>query len=148
MIKDKATGLSPREKRFCEEYVKNNHHGADAVKKSGYAKKTSAAKVQASRLLKNVNVLKYIAQLDGEITRKCGLTSEYVLNGLRTVAERCMAREEALDEDGNPTGEFKFNPQGANKAFELLGKHLGLFEDKLKISGGTNVIIQPAKPTK
>lgn len=45
------------------------------------------------------------------------LTPDYVLNRLRQVAESCLASE-------------PINASAANKALELLGKHLGVFSDK------------------
>ena len=33
------------------------------------------------------------------------------------------------------TGEYKFDSAGANRATELLGKHLGMFVDKVEHSG-------------
>ena len=32
------------------------------------------------------------------------------------------------------TGEYVFDSKGALKALELIGKHLGMFEDKLKLN--------------
>ena len=66
---------------------------------------------------------------------------EYVIEGLKEVSERCLQRvpvmrfnyktkelEQEKDENGNDV--WKFDSQGSNKAFELLGKHLGLYTDK------------------
>ena len=32
------------------------------------------------------------------------------------------------------TGEFSFDSKGATKALELLGKHLGMYTDKMEVS--------------
>lgn len=53
-----------------------------------------------------------------------------VIEGLKEVAARCMQHEEVLSRDGKPSGEYKFNAPGANKAFETLGKYLGLWDGK------------------
>ena len=37
-----------------------------------------------------------------------------------------------LDRDGNPMGSYNFNASGANRALELMGKHLGMFIDKIE----------------
>ena len=39
---------------------------------------------------------------------------------------------ERVDGEQKDTGEFKFEHSGANKSLELLGKHLGLFTDKIE----------------
>jgi len=35
---------------------------------------------------------------------------------------------------------FVFEPTGANKALELLGKHLGMFKDRVDVTSGGNVL--------
>jgi phage terminase small subunit len=67
----------------------------------------------------------------------------FVVEGLKEVFNRCMQKEPVLDfdpiekklkqkvdEEGN--GVWQFDSVGANKALELLGKHLALFTDKMK----------------
>ena len=71
-----------------------------------------------------------------------GLDTFYVLKNLKSVAERCMQAEEVLDREGNPVfiqgpdGEYapqyKFDQAGATKSLELIGKHVGMFNDKVK----------------
>lgn len=46
-----------------------------------------------------------------------------------------MQAEPVLDSRGKPTGEYRYDGSVANKALELLGKHLGLFKDKVEHSG-------------
>ena len=53
---------------------------------------------------------------------RTGMTQDYVLENLRTVVETCMGR----------TG-GEFNASGAIKALELLGKHLGMFKDRVEV---------------
>lgn len=43
-----------------------------------------------------------------------------------------MQAEEVKDREGNSTGEYKFDSSSAIKANELIGKHLGLFSEKVK----------------
>jgi phage terminase small subunit len=61
-----------------------------------------------------------------------------------------MAREPVLDSKGEPTGEYKFNAMGANKALELIGKHLGLFKDvqEVKNEQGFQLVILGDQPKK
>ncbi len=65
----------------------------------------------------NPEVQAAIAQAMDERVKRTEITADYVLNNLRNIAERCMVEED-------------FNAAGANKALELLGKHLGLWTEK------------------
>ena len=61
---------------------------------------------------------------------RAGLTQDWVLGRLREVAERCLQHEAVRDRKGDPTGEYTFNVTGANKALELIGRHLGMFAER------------------
>ena len=43
-----------------------------------------------------------------------------------------MAPEPMVDKEGNIV-EWRFDSSGANKALESIGRHLGMFNDKLKV---------------
>ena len=47
-----------------------------------------------------------------------------LLNQAVKVHNRCMQHEEVTDREGASTGEFKFEHSGANKALEIIGKHV------------------------
>lgn len=63
-----------------------------------------------------------------------------MLNNLKTIAERCLQVAPVLDRKGNqvmvgtPNGGiapvFTFDSAGANRATELVGKHLMMLSDK------------------
>ncbi|CAB4122842.1 hypothetical protein UFOVP33_62 [uncultured Caudovirales phage] len=63
---------------------------------------------------------------------KSGLDRGWVISRLMTITERCMQAEPVLDREGEPTGEYKFDSSGANKALELLGKTLKMWNEKDK----------------
>lgn len=46
-----------------------------------------------------------------------------------------------MDKEGNETGEYRFDSAGANRALELLGRHLGMWGKGDKGSGAQNVQI-------
>jgi hypothetical protein len=46
-----------------------------------------------------------------------------------------MQAEAITDREGNPTGEWRFDSAGANKAVESIGKYLGMFKEKIEHSG-------------
>ena len=131
-------GLNEKQKNFCREYV-IDFNGTQAAIRAGYEKKN--ARITASKLLTNSNISDYIKKLTDKIEEKQLVTKEYVIEGLKEVSERCLQRvpvmrfnyktkelEQEKDENGNDV--WKFDSQGSNKAFELLGKHLGLYTDK------------------
>lgn len=59
---------------------------------------------------------------------KTGLDREWVISRLMTVVERCMQAEPVLDRKGEPTGDYQFDPAGANTALRMLGDTMGLFK--------------------
>ena len=58
----------------------------------------------------------------------------WIVERMVTVAERCLQIEPVFDRKGRPVGQFQFNPQGALKALELLGKTMAMFKDKVEIT--------------
>ena len=59
-----AEELTAKEERFCQEYI-IDYNATKAAIRAGYKEKSAA--VQGSRLLKNDNVLAYIAERQGQI---------------------------------------------------------------------------------
>ena len=106
--------MNPRQQRFAEEYAANGN-GKQAAINAGYAPKTAAA--QASRLLTNANIQKFIKTRTTKTSNKLELTQRYVLDGLMGIAAN----------DGQAVS-------ARVRAYELLGKHQGMFGDQIEIS--------------
>jgi len=70
-----------------------------------------------------------------ERAKRNQLSADWVIRKLRENVERCMQLEPVTDKSGNPTGWFKWEPAAANKALELIGKHIGMFLDRVEHSG-------------
>jgi phage terminase small subunit len=80
-----------------------------------------------------------VAKGQAEKAEKLGLGQEWVLRRLVQVVERCLQAEAVVDRMGEPViietpeGEmgaaYTFQAAGANRALELLGKHLNLFNE-------------------
>lgn len=60
--------LSPAQEKFCLEYRKHEGNGTAAAIAAGYSERTAAQ--QATRLLRNVNILKRIKELADDAIRK------------------------------------------------------------------------------
>lgn len=85
---------------------------------------------------KKPHVKARIDQLRHELTEraveKASVDRAWVLSRLKKVADRCL-QEEPVMVRGEPTGEYKFDSAGANRALELLGKELGMFVERKQI---------------
>jgi phage terminase small subunit len=81
-----------------------------------------------------------------ERTERTKVDQNWVVRRLQSIVERCMRTEAVLDGEGNPTGEYTFNAAGANKALELLGKHLGIFKEKVEVKASYVARIPPPAP--
>jgi phage terminase small subunit len=121
--------LTPKQNRFVLQYI-IDLNGTQAAIRAGYSEKT--AEYQASRLLSKVKVQEAVQEALKLREERTAITADYVLTGLKKVHERCAQEVPVLDREGNPTGEYRFDASGANKALELLGKHLKLFTDKIE----------------
>jgi phage terminase small subunit len=124
-------GMNPKQRAFVREYLKD-HNATQAAIRAGYSAKT--AKQQGSLQLTKVDVAAAIAAAETNADENAGETREGVLRDLRTVANQCMNAVPILDSQGRETGEWKFDSSGANKALENIGKHLGMFKDRLEVS--------------
>jgi len=123
-------GLTNKQDLFARAYAADPN-GTKAAIKAGYAKNT--ARVQASRLLTKENIRDAIKEYEKPLHEKLNLTAEFIIGGLMENARRCQQAEPVRDRDGEPTGVFKFDSSGANRAFELLGKHKRLFVDRTEV---------------
>lgn len=117
--------------RFIVEYL-IDQNATQAAIRAGYSPKT--ARSQGQRLLTHADISGRIREKLQKQLKRIELTADYVIDSLKEVAERCKQAEAVLDKKGEPIGEYRFDSTGANKALELLGKHLKLFTEKHEVT--------------
>lgn len=108
-------GLTVRQKKFCDEYLKSGNATQSYIK-AGYKVKEDVAKVNASRLLTNANIKEYIEKQQAKVQNKNILTIAEIQEDLTQIAK--MSTERTKDR---------------LKAYELLTRMQGGFLDKSEI---------------
>ena len=143
--KDSET-LTMKQRMFCDEYLVDMN-GTQAAIRAGYS--VGCATSQASKMLSMPKLQKYLEAKRRKLEIKTEMSAQYVLQNLKDVAERCMsaqpvvnmAGKPVLDDNGNPV--YRFDSAGANKALELIGKHLGVFNaDQSGNAASSKVVLE------
>lgn len=126
------TALTAKQQRFVDEYLVDLN-GKQAAIRTGYSAKT--AEVQASRLLSDAKVRAAVEAKQAARSKRTGVSQDWVLRKLVSNVRRAMQAEQVKDAKGVPTGEYTYQGAVANGALSLLGKHLGMFTDKVEHTG-------------
>ncbi|MHC4621764.1 MAG: terminase small subunit [Planctomycetota bacterium] len=135
-------GLCPRQARFVKEYLVDLSATQAAIR-AGYSPKTAGQ--QGYRLLKKVQIAALIVKEHEKAAKCVELTQEWVLRGLMENYQRAMRAIPVFDKQGEPTGEFRYEGNVANRALELLGKHLGMFKEGAAVEINNYVVEVPAR---
>ena len=122
--------LNARQEKFINEYL-IDLNGTQAAIRAGYSKKT-AQEIAAQNLTKP-SIKKALEEKQKILSDETLITQKYVLNNLKHVFEYNSKEFDQVDMSGNHRSMMK-NPAVAVKAIELLGKHLGMFADKVEHS--------------
>ena len=117
--------LNDKQKQFCEEYI-IDLNGTQAAIRAGYSKKT--ANEQAAQLLAKLSIQEYICELKNKRSERVKYSQDELMRDILEVKNRCMQANPVLDKEGNETGIWKFDSNGANKALDMLAKHVGFYE--------------------
>lgn len=143
--KARPPALTHRQERFVAEYLVDLN-GTQAAIRAGYSK-TSASKA-ACRLLAGEAVRKAVGMAMDERMERTGLSQDEVIEDLRELRDICMGRKpvkvmtivknakEGTAESVEVEG-VMFEPSSANRALELLGRHMRMFSDRPDAAGGT-----------
>lgn len=136
--------LTDKQKEFVRQYLVDLNATQAAIR-AGYSVKT-ASRI-GPELLGKTCVREAIEKAQAKRAKRVEVTQDYVINNLVEIVERTMQRrpvtdrkgEQVTDEEGRAV--WCFDAKSANKALELLGKHLGVFTDKVQteVSGGLSI---------
>lgn len=110
--------LTPKQAAFAREYPIDLNATA-AAKRAGYSERTAYS--QGQRLLKNAEIQKAIQAAQAEAAERASVTVQDVLDGLRREAEN---------------ESYGSSHSARVSAWAHLGKHLGMFTDKLDVTSG------------
>lgn len=143
--------LTPKQHAFALNYLKD-FNGTRAYREV-YDASTKVAETNASRLLSNAKVAKFVARWALQKFWELGIDSWWILECTKEIIERCMQRERVMvfdkinkeyvqktvemqDEEWNrkEVWLYQFDSRGALKWLEMLGKHYCTFIDQLQIS--------------
>ncbi len=155
--------MTDAQKIFCDEYLK--HLNATEAYKVAYpkCKKEDSARKAGSRLLTIVDIKNYIDEQMKNREERTKVTQDMVINELKAIAftnatEFATVKgnsvkikdTDILDENikkaivGIKEGKNGVEVSTASKlqALELLGRHLGMFKDKLEVTRPTGEITE------
>lgn len=151
--------LTAKQQRFCDEYL-IDLNATQAAIRAGYSPRT--AEQAASRLLTIVKVSDEIAREMAERSKRTGINQDRVVKELAKLAfvniadvvdlENATVRISATDEDLACIQSVKIKPSefGTEReiklydkkaSLELLGRHLGMFKDKLEVEADMDLNI-------
>lgn len=116
--------LTAKQEIFCREYI-IDLNATQAAIRAGYSKKT--ANRIASENLSKLDIQKKIQELQQERAERTEITQDKVLKELAGIGFA-------------PITKGKIRAADKTKALELLGRHLGMFTDKLQIEGDIKTI--------
>ena len=117
--------LNEKQKQFCEEYI-IDLNGTQAAIRAGYSAKTSNE--QAAQLLAKLSIQEYVQKTKNERSERVKYSQDELMRDILEVKNRCLQANPVLDKEGNETGVWKFDSNGANKALDMLAKHVGFYE--------------------
>ena len=148
--------LTAKQKRFANEYI-IDLNATQAAIRAGYTSKY--ANTNANKLLQNTTLAEYIQGLMDERSKRTLVTQDKVVNELANIAFADISsflkvennQVEVFDTDSiqhemlAAIAEIKEGNYGISiklhdklKALELLGRHLGMFKDKVEVTADVN----------
>ena len=158
--------INDKQKKFVQELVKCNNATQAAIN-AGYSAKT--ARVQASKLLTNPNILEYKQKLLSNLEKDSIASIQEILeyytrvmrreekesvvvtikkkkSGWTTNKETGKREKVTIEEENAEVVEIPTKVSDANKAAEMLGKNYCIWTDKVNVTDDKVTIIEDLKP--
>jgi len=148
--------LSERREKFCQEYIVDLNATQAAIR-AGYSEKTAGA--QGFYLLKDVAIQERLDVIRAERSEATQVSAFWVIEKLRRIVEADPRR--LFNEDGTPKrvvdipddvacavaglevgDSVKVRLNDRLKAIELLGRHLGMFLDRIQADVRQQAVVQ------
>lgn len=123
--------LTNKQQCFVQEYLVDLN-GTQAAIRAGYSPKT--AQPQSARLLSKAMVKAAVEEGLAKRAEKSELSGGWVIRRLRKIFKMAMVGNPVFDKVGCECGR-RPDLSAANRALELLGRHLGMFVDRKEIAG-------------
>lgn len=149
--------MTKKQKRFVEEYLIDLNATQAAIRAGYKAGNTQRASEIGSELLQKTPVLEAIQKAMAERSKRTGVNADRVVQELAKIAfvnaidvidpDTATVKEDASGNDTAAIQSVKVKTFGEDgvereikmadklKALELLGKHMGMFKDKVVLSG-------------
>ena len=115
--------LTIKQQKFADEYLKTGNATQSYL--TVYKCKIKAAEASSSHLLRNPKIVEYLEKGRVELVKQSRFSHEQILEDLQSIAQTCLKK----DENGKP-----IDPKAAIKCKELIGKHFGMFTQKIEAS--------------
>lgn len=143
-LKDGSEVLTEQEDLFCRTFCEHYNQTKAAID-SGYGKRRDgtinerSAAQQGYRLMKNELIKAHINEIMSNAANEVGATKYYIAKRLKDTAERCMGDVKpvyewsAEEKKMVPSGEYRFDSSGANKALATLAEIQGMKTGTVRI---------------
>lgn len=152
--------LTAKQQRFCDEYL-IDLNATQAAIRAGY-KKSEYTDTNANKLLENTRIREAIDKAMAERSKRTGINQDRVLMEIAKMAfvniddvidlDTAQVKQAATKEDLACIQSIKIKPTefGTEREvrlcdkkanLELLGKHLGMFKDKVELDADISPIV-------
>jgi phage terminase small subunit len=110
-----------RHERFAQELLASP--ARDAYRRAGFKSEPQFVDANASRLKSSDKVAARVRELNAEAAAMAKLSKSYIIKGLIETADKALGRRKV-------NGKREVDLSAANRAFELLGRELGMFVER------------------
>lgn len=134
--------LTPKQERFVAEYL-IDLNATQAAIRAGYSQKTAGQIGEQN--LKKLEIAEAVNAAMAKRADRNSVTQDEVISGLRELRDMAMGKKpmrvtEILRVSGKPPKTIEldvkvFEAAAAKGALELLGKHIGMFKEKVELTG-------------